>query len=368
MEMVKIESCVISFIGGKYMISININGKGYDVSKNATVLQACHQLGIDIPTLCYDDRLEPEASCNLCVVEVDSESELKTSCSIKVKEGMKIKTNTDKIIAARKEVLSSLLSKNPHDCSKYGEADRCRLHSYCDKYEISSEISTIDRKRYPIDHSNLFYDIDPNKCILCNLCMRVCEELQGRSALEINDKGYISKKPISADTNSHNFECEDCGNCIAVCPTGALVPKRYTEEYAKIEEIRDIKTTCPYCGVGCQLELIVEGEQIVDVKPVKVLPNNGLLCVKGRFGYKFVNHPDRLKTPLIKKNGEFVEATWEEAFSLIIEKANQIKKQHGSQVFAGLSSAKCTNEENYLFQKLMRAGFGTNNIDHCARL
>ena len=350
------------------MISINIDGKDYDVSENITVLGACHNVGIDIPTLCYDDRLEPKPSCNLCVVEVDGENELKTSCSLKIKEGMKIKTNTDKIIEARRKTLSSLLSKNPHDCSKYAETNRCKLHSYCDNYEISSELSIIDRKRYPIDHSNLFYDIDPNKCILCSLCIRVCEELQGKSALEINNEGYISRKTIYSDTNSHIFECEDCGNCLAVCPTGALAPKWYTEEYAKMEEVRSIKTTCPYCGVGCQLELIVQSQQIIDVKPVKVLPNNGLLCVKGRFGYKFVNHPDRLKAPLIKKNGEFVEATWEEAFNLIIEKANQVKKQYGGQAFGGLSSAKCTNEENYLFQKLMRAGFGTNNIDHCARL
>lgn len=361
------------------MINININNMDYEIPENLTVLQACNQFGIHVPTLCHDERLEAEASCNLCIVEVNGQSDLKTSCSLRVEEGMIIKTNSQKVISARREVLDKLIWGHPDDCTDCHKTRDCKLHSYCDEYEVVNKTAsyTSDREIYPKDTTNLFYDIDPNKCISCNLCINVCNELQGRSSLEINHKGYISRKTSSSENN----QCEDCGNCVSVCPTGALMPKQYMMEVGELhdtetmkqnkeetEESRYVKTTCAYCGVGCQLELVVKDEHVVDCKPVNVLPNTGLLCVKGKFGFKFINHPDRLKTPLIRKNGEFVEASWEEAYNLITEKANEIKSKYGSDVFGGLSSARCTNEENYLFQKLVRVGFGTNNIDHCARL
>lgn len=358
------------------MINININDRGYKVSENTTVLQVRNELGINIPTLCYDERLEPEASCNLCIVEVEGQKDLLTSCTLKVTDEMKIQTHNDRVIGARKEILAKLLSNHPQDWPDHFKTDTCRLHSYYNEYEISisDSVSKIDKNRYPIDRSNPFYFINPNKCILCGLCIRVCSELQGRGTLEINDKGYISRKPAG------DVECESCGNCLSVCPTGAIREMGYDEEFAQMQEYdatekkaeeqeaRKVKTTCPYCGVGCQLELQIKGQNVVEVKPVNVLPNNGLLCVKGKFGYGFINHSDRLKNPLIKKNGEFVEATWEEAYSLIADKAKEIKGKYGSSVFGGLSSARCTNEENYLFQKMMRGAFGANNVDQCARL
>jgi len=363
------------------MVRVSINNQNYDVPESISVFQACHNAGISIPSLCYDERLEPGESCNMCVVEIEGEDELKNSCSLEVKKGMRIHTHSNNVTAARKDVLNTLASKYPYALASCYKTEGCKIHTYYDKYEISSEISTIDSERYPIDDSSPFFSIDPNKCIKCDRCIRVCSELQGNDSLEYNDEGYISKKPISNNTHSTDHECEECGNCIHVCPTGALIPRQYLEEFAEAQEFEDldkstteseeprnVKTTCAYCGVGCQMELVVKNEHVVDVKPVNVLPNKGLLCVKGRFGYKFINHPDRLKTPLIKKNGKFVEATWEEAYSLITEKAQQIKRDHGSDVFGGLSSARCTNEENYLFQKLIRGVFGTNNVDHCARL
>lgn len=364
------------------MINININNKDYKVNENTTVLEACKQAKVNIPTLCYDERLEPDASCNICVVEVEGEAELKTSCSLKVKEGMKVLTHSDKVIEARKKVLRSLLSKLPEDYTNYQESDQSKFYVYCNEYEISSELSPIDRESLPIDDDNIFYNIDPNKCIQCNLCIRVCDELQGRGVLEYNDKGYISRKSLSDDRYTVSNGCEDCGSCIAVCPTGALMPNVFDQEFAEIavpggdikqeaedsEEPRHVRTTCSYCGVGCQMDLVVKNETVVDVKPVNILPNKGLLCVKGRFGYKFINHPDRLKTPLIKKDGNFVEATWEEAYDLITTKAKELKDRYSGNVFGGLSSARCTNEANYLFQKLIRGVFGSNNVDHCARL
>lgn len=362
------------------MISISINNREYSVPENTTVFKACQEEGINIPSLCYDDRLKPDASCKLCVVEVEGENELKTSCSLKVEQGMRIQTQSDRVIAARKEVLSTLLSNHPQAVT-YKQTVDSRFQSYCNEYGVSNKAGKVEGQRYSIDYSNPFYYIDPNKCIACNNCVRVCNELQGRGSLELSENGFISRKADSQDKNSASVECESCGNCISACPTGALVSRPYLEEIADMmefegkkaeeivkEETRNVKTTCSYCGVGCQLELVVKNDHIVDSKPVNVEPNNGLLCVKGRFGYRFINHPDRLKTPLIKKNGKFVEATWDEAYDLIVSKANDIKSKHGGSVFGGLSSARCTNEENYLFQKMIRGVFGTNNVDHCARL
>lgn len=353
------------------MVKVSINNKEYEVSKDISVLQACNELNIHIPTLCYDERLKPEGKCNLCIVEVDGEPEFKTSCNLKVKDGMKIRTNTSEIINARREVLEKLVWGHPEECTDCRKTSDCKLRSYSSEYEVARRASTSHNKiSYPIDDSNLFYDIDPNKCISCNLCIKVCDELQGRSSLEVNEQGYVSHKSQYDDAS---LPCNDCGNCVSVCPTGALSPKSYMMEVGQMEdietkEVKKVKTTCSYCGVGCQLELSVEGNHVVDVKAVNVLPNTGLLCVKGKFGFRFINHPDRLKTPLIRKNVELVESTWEEAYDLIINKAKELKSEYGGDVFGGLSSARCTNEENYLFQKLFRAGFGTNNIDHCARL
>ncbi|KPU43580.1 NADPH-Fe(3+) oxidoreductase subunit alpha [Oxobacter pfennigii] len=350
------------------MIGVNINGKDYDIPEDITVFDACKKLKINIPSLCYDDRLAPNLSCNLCVVEVEGQDNLLNSCSLKAKDSMKILTHSDKVIQKRKEALAEMLKSHSQECTDCHKSNVCKLKSYCKEYKIKSRGTKV-KDRYPIDKSNPFYDIDPNKCILCGKCINVCRELQGRGCLEINEKGYISRK------NNEDNMCESCGNCLDVCPTGAIKEAKFDEEFAEMaefdsinEEEKKVKTTCSYCGVGCQLELLVKAGKVVEVKPVNVPPNNGLLCVKGKFGYKFINHPDRLKTPLIKKNGKFVEATWEEAYTLITDKAKEIKNKYGGSAFGGLSSARCTNEENYLFQKLIRAVFGTNNIDHCARL
>jgi formate dehydrogenase major subunit len=288
---------------------------------------------------------------------------------------MVIKTNSNKVIAARREVLEKLVWGHPEDCVDCFKTADCKLHNYCGEYEVTNRggADLKEKELYPIDNTNLFFNIDPNKCISCNLCVKVCDELQDRSSLEMNNEGYISRKSITSDMNSNRLECNDCGNCVSICPTGALMPKQYNVEFAEMHdteamEQKKVKTTCSYCGVGCQLELSVENNRVMDVKPVNVLPNTGLLCVKGKFGFKFINHPDRLKTPLIRKNGELIEATWEEALTLITHKSKELKSKYGGNVFGGLSSARCTNEENYLFQKLIRGGFGTNNIDHCARL
>lgn len=348
------------------MARIIINGKSYQVEDGITILEACNGLGIPIPTLCHDERLEPYAACRLCVVEIKGKGKLETSCSTKVRDGMEIETHSEKVINTRKEILDLLFSNHPNDCLTCEKSGDCKLQDYCYEYGVEKGTYTGEKKDYAIDDSNPFYTYDPNKCILCGKCIRVCSELQGTNAIGLENRGFNTKVSTPFDMGLGTSKCVSCGNCVAVCPVGALIPKK--KERYRLWEIRKVKTTCSYCGVGCQLELLVKGDKVVGVEPAKGKPNNGLLCVKGRFGYNFINHPDRLKTPLIKRNGKFEEATWEEAYDLIVNKIYETKREYGADAFAGLTSARCSNEENYLFQKMFRALIGTNNVDHCARL
>lgn len=348
------------------MVSITINRKQYEASEGKTILEVCREIGIEIPTLCHDDRLEPHAACRLCVVEIEGRRNLMTACSTKVEQGMVIETHSEKVVRSRRDILDLMITNHPLDCLTCKKSGDCGLQKYCYEYEITEGSFKGAKKDYPIDDSNHFYISDQNKCILCGKCVRVCSELQSTNAIGLSDRGFITKVATPFDEGLINSTCVSCGNCVSVCPVGALEPK--SKERFRLWETKKVRTTCSYCGVGCQLELLVKGQKVVGVEPAKGPSNNGLLCVKGKFAYSFINHPDRLKTPLIKRNGKFEEATWEEAYKLIADRINETKEEHGSDSLAGLSSARCTNEENYLFQKLFRAVVGTNNIDHCARL
>lgn len=391
------------------MIKIIINGVGYEVPENITVLQACQQNDIEIPTLCHDDRLEPHSACRLCIVEVEGMRNLPTSCSLKVHDGMVVSTDTERVRGSRKEVLDLLFSNHPDDCLTCDKSGECKLQNYCFDYGVTHRGYNGERRNLPIDNSNPFYYYDPNKCILCGKCVRVCSELQCTDAITIDERGFKSLISTPFRKGLEHSTCVSCGNCVSVCPVGALVskslndgkPRRKKRNKDEIENKEDVKvdsvarkemvsndtkpatkstkdyriwettktrTTCSYCGVGCQLDLVVNGNEVVEVKPHRGTPNDGLLCVKGKFGYKFINHPDRLKTPLIRKDGVLVEAGWDEAYNLIVSKMKTTKEEYGPNSFGGFSSARCTNEENYLFQKMLRGAIGTNNVDHCARL
>ena len=346
-------------------MNIIINGIQYEVDKNTTVLQACRKAGINIPTLCHDDRLNPSSACRLCLVDVEGSKNLATSCSTMVRDNMVIHTHNDKVINARRDVLDLLISNHPMECLSCDKSGNCKLQDYSYEYGVLEGTYSGSKRETKIDTSNPFYDYDARKCILCGLCVRVCDELQGTTAIGLENRGFDAIVTTPFNEGLINSKCVSCGNCVSICPVGALTPKGQKFRHWDTKKVR---TTCSYCGVGCQMDLVIAGNKVVGVEPAKDGLNKGLLCVKGKFAYKFINHPDRLKTPLIKRNGKFEEATWDEAYRYIRKKVNETKENYGADAFAGLTSARCTNEENYLFQKLFRAVIGTNNVDHCARL
>ncbi len=358
---------------GKNTLKLCINGRVVETFEGATILQAARAAGIDIPTFCHDDydRVmcgnEAEAGdCGMCVCKVGGQEELQQACSTVVRNGMEVWTECEEAVNARRAILEKKLAKHPLDCLNCKKLGACKLQKYCEKYGVTGPLEVLSYEPRALDMSNRFYYQDMNKCIRCGKCVRTCRELVGVGALKMVPNGDdFSVLPILGD-NMEATDCVSCGNCVSVCPVGAIMPK--AQNAARVWETKKVHTTCTYCGVGCQIDLIVKGDKVVDAQPAYGPANEGLLCVKGKFAFDFVNHSTRLKTPMIRKRGKLVEATWDEALDLVASKIKEIKANYGADAIAGFSSARATNEDNYMFQKFMRAGIGTNNVDHCARL
>lgn len=348
------------------MINLKINGRPVQVEKGATILEAAKKIGIDIPTFCHDPRLRADGACRICTVEVEGINKLPTACTTPAEEGMSVLTESPVVVEARKEILQLILSKHPLDCLTCEKSGACKLQDLCYKYEIKEPAYIAPTTHYPIDDSNPFYYSEPDKCISCGLCVRVCNELQNTKAISMVERGVSTKVSPPFGMPLGDSECVSCGNCVSVCPVGALMPKAM--EKFRYWETKKVRTTCSYCGVGCQMDLLVKNDKVVEVQPAMGPSNEGLLCVKGKFAFDFVNHPDRLRKPLVRKNGVLEEVEWEEAFDLVVNKIKETKEQFGPDSIAAFSSARALNEENYLMMKLMRAAIGTNNVDHCARL
>ena len=352
-------------------LSITINGNEVSAEAGQTVLEAAAANGIDIPNLCYDRRLRPSGSCRLCLVEVEGQRGPVTACTFAISDGMVVRTDTDEIRALRRTVLELLFYEHRGACTTCDENGDCLLQKYAYEYQVDESIFTAPPKSEPGENyttGNEAIEYNPDKCIRCGRCIRICEEVQMDSALTF--KGRASGVEVSTffDMPLNDSTCELCGQCISTCPTGALYERR-AKGKGQCKDLRRTRTTCPYCGVGCQIDLNINNNRIVRVtSPVGVIPNEGNLCVKGRFAMDFVASDKRLTVPLIKRNGKFEQATWDEAIELVVKRLTEIKKAHGANSIGGLSSAKCTNEDNYVFQKFIRAVIGTNNVDHCARL
>ena len=347
------------------MINLTIDGRKVEVAEGATVLEAAKKLGLVVPTLCHDDRLKPFGACRLCIVEISGMPKPVTSCTTPATDGMVVQTQSARLYRLRKTTVELLLSDHPNDCMTCIGAGECVLQELAYQYGIrENRFAGEMRAHNRIDH-NPFVTRQQNKCVMCGLCVRVCDEVQGVGAIGFSERGFESKviPPFG-----HDLDCEFCGQCISVCPTGALSGAIWSGK-PRMGGVKFTDTTCAYCGCGCNITLRSHGDQVIRVDSAANTHNNGWLCVKGRFGFDFINSPERLKWPLVRKQkgGELERATWKEALDLVASKLGEIVAQNGPDSIGGLSSARCTNEENYLFQKLFRAGFGTNNIDHCAR-
>jgi formate dehydrogenase major subunit len=342
-------------------VNFTIDGLKIKAKKGETILQAALRNGIYIPHLCYHPHLKPTGSCRLCLVE-NEESRLITSCENQPTEGMEVSTTSPKLDNAKITVARLLVANHQTDCLTCAQDNQCKLQEISSYFGIDEK--NMDNLRYsitdiPIDDSNPFLKRNLNKCVLCGICVRTCRDRLGVSAIDFGYRGYNTRISTFSDAPLLESNCVSCGECVVACPVGALV----NNENQKPD--REVKTTCTYCGVGCGIYLGVRGSKVISSRGDPHHPlSKGNLCVKGRYAFKFINNPDRLTTPLIKKNGDFVEASWDEALEFAAEKLSGYREGYS---FAAISSARCTNEDNYLLQKFTRVMMGNNNVDNSAR-
>ncbi len=343
-----------------------IDGMEIPFEGNKTVLQIARENGIYIPSLCYHPRTGPASMCRVCVVEVEGVRALQTACALAAADGMKVQTASPRVLEARRMVVNLLLANGNHDCISCEVNGDCELQDAAYHLGIEHPAFLVE-EREERDNSAAFIMRDFNKCIQCGRCIKGCNEQVVNEVLGCGFRGAHAKVICDFDAPMGESTCVQCGECVQLCPVGALVEKKGMGQ-ARRWETRKVRTTCPYCGVGCQLELHVKGEQIVRVTGVEgAQPNQGHLCVKGRYGYDFIYSKDRLTTPLIREGDGFREASWDEALGLIATKFNQIIRESGSDAIAGVSCSRSINEDSYNMQKFFREVVGTNNIDNCAR-
>jgi len=356
-------------------VELTIDGVRVEVESGSTILQAARRAGIRIPTLCDHPALEPVGACRLCLVEVEGNPKLLTACTTPVTPGMVVHTRTQRVLEARRFVVELLLIRHPLDCFSCPSNGKCELQDVA--YELGVERSSfadpgdVERSR-PLEDRNPFYVRDMNKCILCGRCVRACDSLAQYHAIDFQNRGIRTSVEPPVGTTIENSDCVFCGQCVQLCPVGALYEKPSVGQ-GRPWELDKVKTVCPYCGVGCELYINVNRKtgRIANVTTDHLSPsalNRGRSCVKGRFAWQFVHSPDRLTKPLIKEDGRFREASWDEALRLVASRLGQVAEEFGPDAIGFLASARCTNEDNYLLQKFARVVVGTNNVDHCARL
>ena len=385
-------------------VELTIDGHTVRVPEGTSIWDAAREAGIEIPALCHDPGLEPAGVCRICVVDV-GERVLAASCVRQCSEGMTVETDSEAVTLQRRQLTRLLLSEHPSPCQQQQRTGDCALEQLGTGFGLldSSHPTAVsaDAPQRPQDHSSAVIAVDHQACILCDRCIRACNDIQSNDVIGRTGKGVTARIAFDFDLPMGQSSCVSCGECAAACPTGALLGHTMTLPVVDRDQMQSVDTVCPYCGVGCAITAWTHQGTIVEVEGRDSPVNQGRLCVKGRYGWDYTLHPDRLKTPLIRRESAypkgplspevidslpgkrnkpgglvdldtvmpaFREATWEEAFELIGRKLTSIRDTHGSNSLAGFGSAKGSNEEAYLFQRFMRAGLGTNNVDHCTRL
>jgi formate dehydrogenase major subunit len=355
---------------GIAMVSVEIDGKDVTVPAGTSIMRAAMQTGTKVPKLCATDSLEPFGSCRLCLVEIEGRRGTPASCTTPVEPGMKVSTQSPKLAKLRKGVMELYISDHPLDCLT------CAANGDCELQDMAGAVGLRD-VRYGYDgdnhlqalkdESNPYFTFDPSKCIVCSRCVRACEETQGTFALTIAGRGFESK--VSAGgTSFMGSECVSCGACVQACPTATLTEKSVIEMG---QPEHSVITTCAYCGVGCTFKAEMQGNEVVRMVPFKDgQANHGHSCVKGRFAWGYTTHHDRILSPMIRKKitDPWQEVSWEEAIGYAASEFKRIQAEYGPESVGGITSSRCTNEETFLVQKMVRAAFGNNNVDTCARV
>ena len=345
------------------MIELTINGKEIKTEKGKTILQAALSNGIKIPNLCYDKRVVPFGACRVCVVEIEGQRKLEASCATLAGDGMVVLTDTPKVRKARQAVLEFMLVHHPLDCPVCDKAGECDLQELVYEYGKPNGRFVKEKKHSPPDTKGPLVELTANRCILCGKCVRICSEFQGRGALGFIGRGFST---VVQPAFGEAIECDYCGQCIDVCPTGALLNKSLKYK-ARPWTLEEKDTICPFCGCGCTVTLGVKDGKILRARGREDNGRNeGNLCGRGRFGFDYIYSENRLTSPLIRKGDELVPSSWEEALNYISDRLRNIIDIHGPSSIGAIGSPRCTNEENYLFQKFMRDVIGSDNIDSSA--
>jgi formate dehydrogenase major subunit len=352
-------------------VTLEIDGMVIEVPAGTSVMRAAAEAGVSVPKLCATDTLEAFGSCRLCLVEIEGRAGTPASCTTPVAPGMKVRTQTGKLKTLRRGVMELYISDHPLDCLTCSANGDCELQDMAGAVGLREVRYGYDGANHldaQKDESNPYFTFDPAKCIVCSRCVRACDEVQGTLALTISGRGFESKVSASVDEKFIDSECVSCGACVKACPTATLIEKTVIEIG---QPERSVLTTCAYCGVGCSFKAQVRGNEVVRMVPHDDgKANRGHSCVKGRFAWGYATHPDRVLTPLVREriSDPWREATWDEAIGRIAFDFRRLQKQYGKNSVGAVTSSRCTNEETFLVQKMVRAVFGNNNVDTCARV
>lgn len=352
-------------------MELTIDGRKVSASAGQTILEVARGADIYIPSLCYHPRTGQAGRCRACLVEVAGMRGLQTACTVAAKDGMQVTTDSETVLAARRMVVELLLSDGTHNCIACEANGACELQDMAYKCGIEAPTFLVDGPAAPVDESSEGIVRDLRKCIQCGRCVTGCNENVVNEVLDFGGRGGHTQLVCDDDKPMGASTCVQCGECVQVCPVGALITKR-SRGTARSWETSATKVTCPYCGVGCQIDIHVKDNKIVRTTGHEhrwqEQPNRGMLCVKGRFGLDFVTSPERLTTPLIRRNGVLEPASWDEALDFTADRLKTVKADHGADSIGFFLSAKVSNEENYAMMRFGRAVIGTHNVDHCARL